>query len=350
MGALTQAATLASSFGQMAVDFQKSKQGTADAKQKLSNIGKAKSEGLIDDAEAKRQTQQVLDGQNMTTPPKPLTETAPIDSALQKAGATGQPIEVTRQGQQGVETVKVGAFTGDIIPASFGGGNLSKSKLPSRIGSQAAQAWESLAPITPRVAGTCPGGLKNLGTLLIVHDAETEIDLRDYGGYTNADTWVLVHTVSDLIEAVRAHVGNCGYLTGIHIEAHGGWSGSGGFRMGDDTDGDGHVESTEANDMVSSAAHATKFGTILKSALGTGGTSYIAVAACNSSGTNDAFLKALQTASGAITIGSVDACRSGGNWFHGAWWEVDKGRSQVNVDGTTKVDTRDEGTGIWRPF
>ncbi|MDI7924621.1 hypothetical protein [Ferirhizobium litorale] len=352
LGALTQASTLASSFGQMAVDFQKSKQGTADAKQKLSNIAKAKAEGLIDDAEAKRLTTKALDEQNMSPPPKPLTETTPIESALQKAGATGQPIEVTRQGAQGVETVKVGAFEGDLIPAVFTGGGPSKagSKLPPRTGTQPAQAWEALAPITPRVAGTCAGGLKNLGTLLIVHDAETEIDLRDYGGYTNADTWVLVHTVSDLIEAVRAHVGSCGYLTGIHIEAHGGWSGSGGFRMGDDTDGDGHVEGTEANDMVSSAAQATKFGTILKSALGTGGTSYIAVAACNSSGTNDAFLKALQTASGAISIGSVDASRSGGNWFHGAWWEVDKGRSQVNIDGTTKVDTRDEGTGIWRPF
>ena len=32
----------------MAVDFQKSKQGTADAKEKLSNIKKAKATGLID--------------------------------------------------------------------------------------------------------------------------------------------------------------------------------------------------------------------------------------------------------------------------------------------------------------
>ena len=196
----------------------------------------------------------------------------------------------------------------------------------------------------------CPDGLKNLGTLLFVHDAETKIDLRDYGARTNADAWMLVHTVSDLIEGLRAHVGNCGYVTGIHIEAHGGWSGSGGFRMGDDTDRDGHTESGEAQDFVSSAAQAAKFGSIVKNAFGTGGTSFIAVAACSSSGPNDAFLKALQAASGTMTIGSVGSCRSGGNWFHGAWWEADKGRSQVNVDGSVRVDTRDEGTGIWRPF
>jgi hypothetical protein len=200
------------------------------------------------------------------------------------------------------------------------------------------------------LAASCPTGLKNLGTLLFVHDAETEIDLRDYGGYTNADAWMLVHTVSDLIEGLRAHVGNCGYVTGIHIEAHGGWSGKGGFRMGDDPDGDGHVESGEAQDMVSSAAHAAKFGSIIKNAFGTGGTSFISIAACNSSGSGDAFIKALHAASGTVVIGSVDSCRSGGNWFHGAWWEAEKGRTQVNVDGSTKVDTRDEGTGIWRPF
>ncbi|MCZ0962518.1 hypothetical protein [Paracoccus benzoatiresistens] len=352
MGALNSATSLATSFGQMAVDFQKSKQGTADAKHKLSNISKAKSEGLIDDAEAKRQAATALSEQNMSSGPQPLAESPTINTALGRAGAAGLPIEVTRQGQQGAETVRLGNFGADIIPASFTTDAKSKSgtKLPSRSGTQAAQAWETLAPIGPRLAASCPTGLKNLGTLLFIHDAETEIDLRDYGGYTNADAWMLVHTVSDLIEGLRAHVGNCGYVTGIHIEAHGGWSGSGGFRMGDDTDGDGHVESGEAQDMVSSAAHAAKFGSIVKNAFGTGGTAFISVAACNSSGSGDAFIKALRAASGTVVIGSVDSCRSGGNWFHGAWWEAEKGRSQVNMDGSIKVDTRDEGTGIWRPF
>jgi hypothetical protein len=63
-----------------------------------------------------------------------------------------------------------------------------------------------------------------------------------------------------------------------------------------------------------------------------------------------AFLKALNAATGAVTIGSPKSCRTGGNWFHGAWWECEGGRTQVNVDGTTKSDARDEGTGIWRPF
>jgi monoamine oxidase/subtilisin family serine protease len=229
----------------------------------------------------------------------------------------------------------------------------SATKLPRRTGAQAPQAWEKLAPIAPRTAGACPGGLKNLGTLLFVHDAETEIDLRGYGSYTDADAWMLVHTVTDLIEGLRSYVGNCGYVTGIHIEAHGGWSGSGGFRMGDDTDGDGHIEPGEANDMVSATSQATRFGTIIRNALGAargGRTPFVSVAACSSSGPADVFIKALHAASGAITIGSVDSCRSGGNWWNKAWWEADKGRSQVNADGSITVDTSDEGSGIWRPF
>ncbi|MGW5192752.1 FAD-dependent oxidoreductase [Kribbella sp. NPDC004138] len=227
--------------------------------------------------------------------------------------------------------------------------SLAEVKLPARIGAQAAQAWEALAPIAARAAAACPGGLKNLGTLLVVHDAETKIDLRDYGGYTNADAWILVHTVSDLIEAVRSYVGTCGYLTGIHIEAHGGWAGSGGFRLGNDTDGDGHVEPGEANDMVSTSSQATKFGTILRNALGAGN-SYLAIAACSSSGPGDIFVKAVQAATGGIVIGAVGTCTSGGNWWSKAWWEADLGRSQVNRDGSIKLDGTDEGRGIWRPF
>ena len=236
------------------------------------------------------------------------------------------------------------------LPISSTTQPVKATKLPSRAGTQAPQAWETLAPIASRSAATCAGGLKNLGTILFVHDAETEIDLRDYGDKTNADSWMLVHTVSDLIGGLRAYVGNCGYVTGIHIEAHGGWSNHGGFRMGNDTNGDGHIQRNEATDMVSSAAQAATFGKIIKEALGTGGTSFISVAACSSAGPNGAFIKALHAATGTINIGSVGSCRSGGNWFSGAWWEAEKGRTQVNTDGTLRVDTTDEGTGIWRPF
>ncbi|MCX5328150.1 hypothetical protein [Streptomyces sp. NBC_00140] len=355
MGALTQAASLASSFGQMAVDFQKSKQGTADAKQKLSNIKKAKSEGLIDDAEAQRQSAATLSEQNMSTGSQPLTDTPPITNALQTAGSTGQPIEVTRQGLMGTETVKVGPSPAgaDLIPVSLTSRE-RPNKLPSRAGTAAPGDWQALAPIAPRTPAACPGGLRNLGTLLFVHDAETKIDLRDYAGYSSADNWMLVHTVSDLVEGLRSHVGNCGYVTGIHIEAHGGHGDTGGFRLGDDTNRDGHITAdkfhTEAEDFVSTAAEAAQFGTIIKNALGTGGTSFISIAACSSSGPGDAFIKALHAATGAITIGSVKGCESGGNWFSRAWWEAEQGRSQVNLDGTTKVDTRDEGTDIWYPF
>ncbi len=351
MGALTQAAGLASSFGQMAVDFQKSKQGTSDAKQKLSNIKKAKDEGLIDETEATKQSATALSEQNMSTAPKSLMEDVPFDQLAKQAGSTGQPVRASRHGQQGTETIEVGSFLGDtsIIPASFKDTpSKSASKLSSRAGSQAPQAWETQAPISPRTPATCAGGLKSLGTIVFVHDAETKIDMRDYAAYSNAEAWMLVHTVTDLIDGLRAHVGNCGYVTGIHIEAHGSFAG--GFRMGDDTDGDGHVENGEATDRVTTAAHAATFGTIVKHALGTGGSSFISVAACASAGTGDAFIKALNAATGMITIGSIGDCRSGESWWSGAWWEAEKGRSQVNVGGSVKTDTRDEGTGIWKPF
>jgi hypothetical protein len=121
--------------------------------------------------------------------------------------------------------------------------------------------------------------------------------------------------------------------------------------MGDDTNGNGHIEQNEALDFVSNANQAAKFGAIIKNALGTGGTSFISVAACSSSGPGDSFIKTLHTATGAITVGSVDSCRSGKHFFSGtAWWEAEKGRSQVNADGSTKIDTSDDGDGIWRPF
>lgn len=121
MGALTQAAGLATSFGQMAVDFQKSKQGTSDAKQKLSNIKKAKDEGLIDETEAKKQSATALSEQNMSTAPKSLIEDVPFDQLAKQAGSTGQPVRASRQGQQGTETIEVGAFLGDGRLAQAGG-------------------------------------------------------------------------------------------------------------------------------------------------------------------------------------------------------------------------------------
>lgn len=352
MGALTQASALATSFGQMAVDLQKAKQATADAKHKLSNIEKARGSGLIDDAEAQRQAGAALGDQNTTPGSTDLTETPPLATALQSAGAHGLPIEVTRQDKGGSETVRVGTRDGlDLVPASFTTGPAQGAKkLPSRAGTAAVQAWEGLAPIAPRTPGASAEGLKNLGTIMFVHDAETTIDLRDYAGYGDATAWMLVHTVSDLVEGLRAHVGNNGYVTGIHINAHGGYANHGGFRLGDDTDGDGHVEPTEALDMVSTPQQAAAFGALVKQALGTGGTAFVSVSACDSSGPSDAFLKALHTATGAVTVGSVGSCRTGGNWFSRAWWEAEKGRSQVNLDGSTKADTRDEGTGMWRPF
>jgi len=347
--ALQEAFQTATTFGTKAADLALQGKMSKDIDKAMKTIQTAKSQGLINDEQAKNLTDAAIRGMigAGTTNPPQATTTDEVKDITDTAGKNNAAVSLTRPTG---ERVDVDATKALITPASFTTGGPSKAgkKLPSRSGSQAAQAWESLAPIAFRDPTACTAGLKNMGTLLFVHDAETKIDLRDYGGYTDATAWMLVHTVSDLIEGLRGYVGNCGYLTGIHIEAHGGFSGSGGFRLGDDTDGDGHVEPNEANDMVSTAAQAAKFGTLVKNALSTGG--FISIAACESSGPNDVFIKALHTASGVITIGSPKACRSGGNWFSGAWWECDGGRTQVNLDGTVKTDTRDEGSGIWRPF
>lgn len=107
LGALTQAASLASGFGQMAVDFQKSKQGTSDAKQKLSNIQKARSEGLIDEAEARRQSTKALDEQNMSASVPGLTESPEIRQAIQRASEANSVVDVQRQSPDGAESVRL---------------------------------------------------------------------------------------------------------------------------------------------------------------------------------------------------------------------------------------------------
>jgi hypothetical protein len=118
MGALTQAAALAQGFGQMAVDFQKSKQATGMAKQKLDNIKKAQSDGLVDQAEASKQAARALDEQNMTPQAPHLTQDEPIKSALNNAATTGRSIEASRQTKDGFEAIKV-AGSGEDSGRSF---------------------------------------------------------------------------------------------------------------------------------------------------------------------------------------------------------------------------------------
>ena len=354
VAAMKQAASLAQGFGQMAVDFQKSKQGTATAKQKLDNIKKAKDAELIDKVEAARQARKALDAQNMTGAPKPLTEDSAVQSRLQGAGASGQPVEVTRQSQHGTETIRVGASPGrdgDVVLAGHSVPSKGTAKkLPTRSGSQAAQAWEGLAKIAARKLDDCPGGIKNLGTILFTHDAETRIKVREFAKRSDADAYMLVHTVSDLIEGLRAYVGTCGCVSGIMIDAHGGWAGDGGFRLGDDTDGDGHIESGEARDFVSTKAQAKRFGEIIKGAFCGGAGSFISFGACQATGTSNSFIKELNKAAGVTVIGAPQNVRGGGDGKRGAWWETNGGRVQVNRDGTIKTDARTKGTGIWRPF
>ena len=114
--------------------------------------------------------------------------------------------------------------------------------------------------------------------------------------------------------------------------------------------GDGHVESSEANDMVSTAAQATKFGQLIRGAFCNRNDTFIAVASCKAAGTGNAFLTALHNATGVITIASPGSTGSGGNFWSGAWWEADGGRVQVNRNGTVKSSSSESGKGIWRPF
>ena len=345
--ALQGAFQTATTFGTKAADLALQGKMAKDIDKALKTIQTAKAQGLISEQQAGALTEAAIRGMvgAGTTNPPSATTTEEVKELTETAGDNSAAVSVTRPTGERVDVDARNAQLASFVPEQP---TQAGKKLPARAGSQAAQAWEALAPIAPRDPTACPAGLKNLGTILFVHDAETKIDLRGFGEYTNATAWTLVHTVSDLIESLRAHVGNCGYVTGIHINAHGGFSGSGGFRLGDDTDGDGHVESNEAGDMVSTAAQAATFGAIIKGALAPGG--FVSVSACESSGANDAFLKALHNATGGITVGSPKACRTGGNWFTKAWWECDGGRTQVNLDGSTKTDTRDEGIGIWRPF
>ena len=345
--ALQEAFQTATTFGTKAADLALQGKMSKDIDKAMRTIQTAKSQGLINDEQAQNLTEAAIRGMvgaGTTNPPK-ATTTDEVKDITDTAGRNSAAVSVTRPTG---EKVDVDARNAMLASYTGAGPALGAKKLPTRAGTDAKQAWEGKAAIPARDPASCPSGLKNLGTILFVHDAETEIDMRGFGERTNADNWMLVHTVSDLIEGLRAHVGNCGYVTGIHIAAHGGWSGSGGFRMGDDDNHNGHVEQSEANDMVSSAAQAAKFGALIKNALAPG--SFISISACESSGANDVFIKALNTATGAITIGSPKEVRLGGSWWSGAWWEAEGGRTQVNANGTTKADAHDEGTGIWRPF
>jgi hypothetical protein len=106
--ALSEAAGLAGAFGQKALDLSRSKLGTDDAKKKLDNIRRARADGLISNEEATSQAKRVLEDQNISTDKDPLTQEAPLEDAIQQAGAAGQPIEATRQSRDGTETLRIG--------------------------------------------------------------------------------------------------------------------------------------------------------------------------------------------------------------------------------------------------
>ncbi len=220
-------------------------------------------------------------------------------------------------------------------------------KLPPRAEGAADAAWQGLAPIAERDPARCPDGPRDLGVVLFVHDVEEK--RRDFAERSDADRWQAVHNISDLIEGLRAMVGDCGTVRGIMISSHGGFANHGGFRMGDDDDGDGDIESGEANDLVSTPAQAADFGRIIRGALAADN-GFIAVEACSSAGPGNAFLQALHGATAVTVIGAPDKANVGGGYWSGAWWTASAGRAQIAADGTAGSDPATGGTGVWRPF
>lgn len=224
-------------------------------------------------------------------------------------------------------------------------------RLPGVAGGSTDGAWRSLPPIAPRDSSACAGGLRDLGVLLVVHDVE---DKRvAYAENGDADAWVAVHDVSDLVAAVRAHVGRCGRLQGLMISAHGGSTTGGGFRMGRDTDGDGRIEAHadgtfEAHDLCTGAGDARLLGTILAGAIAAEG--FIAVESCSSAGQGNVFVTALAAGSGRRAIGTGGSANVGGNLVLGGWWTAPAGRVLAEPDGTIRSSADRFGTGVWRSF
>lgn len=79
----------------------------------MSNIQKARSEGLIDEAEAQLQSSKALEEQNMSAPAQGLTDTPEIRQAIQRAGDTNYVVDVQRQSPSGRESVRIETPGGD---------------------------------------------------------------------------------------------------------------------------------------------------------------------------------------------------------------------------------------------
>ncbi|MCK7612914.1 helix-hairpin-helix domain-containing protein [Roseibium sediminicola] len=353
--AMTTAANLATTFGNSATALRlaEMKQASADLDKQRAALGKAVKSGIISKEDARKHynaLQNKATGVSLNDKP-----TDKVGADLAQALKPGQSATVARSTPTTNETVSVTQGSGDVVPASTAKATGPK-KLPVKPNTTfAPQDWETITPIPARDATKCPGGITNLGTVLFSHQYEAQYKYLPYAG---ADASAFVNNVTEMINVLKTRVGTCGCITGLIIDAHGGWSNHGGFRMGKDTNNDGKLQQNEGKDFVSDANQAKKFGQILKGMFCTGGNSYIAVQSCHGAGPGNIFLKTLAKEANVQVIaadtdvtthGTPSNSPGGGGTAH---WKLKTGGKRILVkpDGTTKTDATVKGTGFWKPF
>ena len=174
--ALQEAFQTATTFGTKAADLALQGRMTKDIDKAMRTIQTAQSQGLITDEQARNLSEAAIRGMVGAGPDSPkATTTDEVKDLTDTAGKNNASLSVTAQRRAGGRRRQ----PGDARLLYGRGATQGAKKLPTRSGTQAPQAWEGLAPIAARDPAGCPSGLKNLGTILFVHDAETQIDLRD---------------------------------------------------------------------------------------------------------------------------------------------------------------------------
>lgn len=193
------------------------------------------------------------------------------------------------------------------------------TKLPAVTGGGGGNAWKSATPIAARDVNNCDDGIKEIGPVCVYHDVNDHYpEWAANAGFTIIQP---VRNISDLIEAIRTMVEDCKCIKGLFIRAHGGWKGQGGFRMGEDANGDGNLGPGEGvDDVASGGTDGTLLGQILRGAFCPGAT--VCFSACG--GASGSFLKNFAMAAGCDAMGTTGD-------FHGR----SDGSYYVSPDGST---------------
>lgn len=109
LAAMKESASLAKEFGSKAVDVYKTKQATELANKRIDSINKAKKKGLINESQAQKLTNDMLNEQKTESVPTKLTQEPIVENAINKAAnRPGTPVEIKRHGQHGEESINIG--------------------------------------------------------------------------------------------------------------------------------------------------------------------------------------------------------------------------------------------------